>query len=174
MLRTLSFIALVYNQFEYSLECLRRSNCFLNRLSTTQEREPVYLKFLKQLEKQIEKSSVVYPATFSEKFPSFAMIKSRFEVNKNEITGVRERVKFKKFLRKIPVLFLLLRWILRICRTFRRILFKWSLTLKQLYMRNTNVEALLFEYGLAAQANTLKKNRIIQSHFQKKGKNTNK
>lgn len=71
MLRKLAFISIIFNQIEYAIECLKKSKGFLSE-------EPVYLKFLKELEQSVEKMPSVYPDTFVSLYPSFEASKSRF------------------------------------------------------------------------------------------------
>ncbi len=169
MLRKLAFIAIVFNQFEYALECLRRSKDSVNHHSTLQEEEPVYLRFLRDIEQYIEGIPIVYPDTFVSKYPSFAASKSRFEnpaisrlgmINK---TGTTPRI--EQLFRPIRVLYLLLK---RVKQFLNKFFSKIGFSIKAMFPRYTDVEGVLIKYGLKTEAHILRKNRIIQTQFLKK------
>ncbi len=157
MLRKLAFISIVFKQFEYGLECLRRSKNLVGYGTDVQE-ESVYLRFLRDLERQVEKVPRVYPLTLISKYPSFAASQSRFEVK----DGAASRVNGIKrlLMQNMPLLYRFLKWMKRV--------FKDILSLKWMLGRHTDVEKTLLEYGLRDQADLLRKKRFIQTPFAEK------
>lgn len=164
MLRKLSFIAIVFNQFEYALGCLRQSRNLIEYHQDTQEEEPVYLRFLRDFEQHIERMPLMYPPTFVSKYPSFMASKSRFESLADDRTQVPNKATYrmKQLLRKIPILYALLRQVkLMLNKLFPKIVF----SIKSICAGYTELEALFIKYGLKTQANLLRKNRLIQTKF---------
>jgi FkbM family methyltransferase len=159
MLRKLAFISIVFKQFEYGWECLRRSRNLAVSGEAIHE-EAVYLKFLRDFDRQAEKVPRVYPVTFASKYPSFAASQARFEVQKEAALGVAG---IKRLLtRHMPLLYGLLRWMKRVYQGF---FLKGVFLLRLMLGRYTDVEKILMKYGLRDQANLLKKNRFIQTPF---------
>ncbi|UCD55363.1 MAG: FkbM family methyltransferase [Candidatus Omnitrophota bacterium] len=167
MLRKLAFIAIAFSQFEYGIECLRRSKDLIGHHRPDRQEEPVYMRFLRELEQHIERMPQIFPPTFATKYPSFAASKSRFEnstTNKmRNPTGTAHRI--KQLLRQISVLYPLLK---RIKCIFDKLFSKVVFSIKLMLTRKTGIEALLIQYGLKAHANILRRNRIIQTQFLKK------
>ena len=161
MLRKLAFIAIVFNQFEYGLSCLRRSKDLVSHHSTMQEEEPVYLRFLRNLEQATERMPIVYPNT------SFAASKAPCESSATSRTGMINKTgatdKIKQLLRQIPVLYLLLKWIKRV---LDKLFSKVTFSVKYRFAGYTDVEAILIKYGLKTQANVLRKNRVVREYCQ--------
>lgn len=157
MLRKLAFVAVVFNQFEYGLECLRRSKDLVSHNSTIHEEEAVYLKFLRDLEQSAERMPTVYPHTFVSKYTSFTASKARFEGSPTNKTGMvneaRPHRRVKRLLKKVldKIVFIRTRFLVHLSCS-----------------RYTDVETILIRYGLERQANVLKKNRLIQERFLRK------
>lgn len=165
MLRKLAFIAIIFNQFEYGVECLRQSKDSISHHSSVQEDELVYLKFLRELQQQIERMPSNYPPTFTLKYPTFEMSKSRFKSCVLKKRAAVDRVdsvsRIKQLLRLIPPLYLLLRWVRKI---FNKLFLKLgSIPKLRSTKEYTNVESILVKYGLKTHADLLRKNRIIQT-----------
>jgi FkbM family methyltransferase len=81
MFHKLAFIAIVHFQFEFGLECLKRSKNYDQRIAnTTPGEEPEYIQFLRNLENRVEQMPKTYPRKFSAKF-SFEESKRRFDKN---------------------------------------------------------------------------------------------
>jgi len=171
MLQKLSFMAIIFHQFEYGLECLRRSKDSVSHPLTIQE-EPVYLRFLRELEQRIEKMPILYPATFTSKYASFAASKSRFVTSSTDQSRVVNRTGIidtvKQVLRQIPILYSLLRVMYLLPRKVRTGSKSISFVARLMFTRASGVEAVLIKYGLKNQANILRRNRVIQSQFIKK------
>jgi len=141
MLRKAAFIAIIYNQFEYGIECLNRSrNIICNHNSNNQD-EPTYERFLKDLETQIEKMYKVYPKTFSSTF-TFDESNARFQTS---ITSARFDT-----LKKIPLIIPILK-------------LGFTTMCNILMLKNTNVERILLNYGLKTQVKTIKEKRVKQT-----------
>lgn len=155
MFRKLAFMSIVFKQFEYGLECLRRSRDLAIH-GTVIPNEAIYLKFLRDLERQAERVPQVYPVTLVSKYPSFAASQARFEVKDGAAPGVRGIRGV--LMRDMPLLFKLLRWL-------KRVYVQGIFSLKLMLERYTDVEKMLMKYGLMGQANLLRKNRFIQTQF---------
>ena len=84
MLDKLAFIAIIFHQFEYALECLERGG----RCAGTSAGENggsegyAYMKMLRELESATLSFKNEYPPTFAEKY-SFQESRSRFEPGSN-------------------------------------------------------------------------------------------
>lgn len=167
MLEKLAFISIIFNQFEYGLQSLQRARSTSSgqAMPVNQSDQPLYLSFLLDLEKAVEKMPVVLPRTFASIFP-FEDSKARFESSSTSAGG-RPRVYgdpltaqpwIKKNLRRIPVLFNLLAWL-------KRLPVKMTRTLKLPSIKRSAVEAVLIKYGLNKQAELLRRKRILQSHI---------
>lgn len=169
MLRKLAFIAIVFNQFEYGLECLRRSKNHVGYDSTTQEELPAYYRFLRDLEESIERMPAVYPNTFTSKY-TFEASKARFESSANLIRKGMKNIIKQKLWFLIPTRFKrALRWIKHIL-FFLSFMDEEGIFIKsKLFTRCTDVEAILLKYGLEPQANILKQRRLIQTHHISRG-----
>ncbi len=124
MLWKLAFIAIVFNQFEYGLACLRQSKGLAK-----QAEEPVYIRFLRELMTSMGKMQEIFPYTFTTLYPSFESSNARFTEG-----YVPPAVKVNKM------------YVDESIRTQG-----W-----------TEVEMVLNRYGLEAQANLLRKNRVMQ------------
>ncbi|MBU1121688.1 MAG: FkbM family methyltransferase [Candidatus Omnitrophica bacterium] len=163
MLKKLAFIAIAFNQFEYGVECLRRSRCLDSDHLSRKEDLPNYFLFLSELQRQIEQMPAVYPPSFVSRFPSFEESKLRFQchaIKRKEIAkrrGVFNRI--KQSLREIGIIYALLR---EIKQFTDKVFTKVYSCGKKMFCRDTGVENILIKYGLKKQAQILKKNRIIQ------------
>lgn len=159
MLQKLAFIAIVFNQFEFGLQCLLRTrDLSIQRLNTEVSEEPTYCKFLRELEGQIRKVPQVFPETFASKC-TFEASKLRYKTSDKR--GIYERCRFNviKSLRKFPTLFQFLKQIRQAHVSMPPML--W-------FRRRSAVERHLIKYGLKRQAKILMKNRIIQSKYSQK------
>lgn len=169
MLRKLAFIAAVFNQFEYGLECLRQSKEAADN-SAGSQRDPDYLSFLRDLEDAIAQMPQAYPATFISKFRSFQMSKSRFE--KAALDTARHSMPewIKQILRQMPIVYPLLKYTRAAFNNFFKLFCQMALCLEAVFCASTKVEKIFLKYGLISQAKLLKKNRIIQRRFLDKTK----
>ena len=174
MLRKLAFIAIIFNQFEYGLKCLCRSKDLVIHHSPVQQEVPVYLEFLSELEQCVGRMPTIYPDTFTSKYTSFAASKSRFESSATDRTELIDKTgathRIKQLLRQVPILFLFFKMARKGLigtrkKTKRLTIIVKSSSKRLLFKRYSEVEALLISYGLKSQAETLRKNRIIQSQF---------
>ena len=168
-LRKLAFMAIVFNQFEYAFECLRRSRDLISQQSLPECRqEPVYLRFLRELEQKTASMAVAFPPTFVEKYPSFESSKSRFAGStKTDNTDQRgSRYMLKQLFGKAPWLYARLRTanarIGAARSTLLKCFSKLACSLKLMFTRYSDIEAVLINYGLRSQAKLLKLNRVIQ------------
>ncbi len=158
MLRKLAFIAIIFNQFEYGLQCLSRCRALGIQDSIVEELEDLsYCKFLRDLETKMKGMPVVFPETFASKY-TFEASKARFErCFAHTNTGVIRSI--KAVLKPIPILFPLLKGI-------KQGFIKVATAVKSISLkRYSEVEALLISYGLKSQAETLRENRVVQSQF---------
>ena len=81
MLDKLAFIAIVYNQFKYAVECLDRSmECRGSTSSKKNESQYAYIQFLREIESEIKVFKSNYPPKFSDVY-TFNESQSRFNVN---------------------------------------------------------------------------------------------
>ena len=170
MLLKMAFIAIVYNQFEYGLQCLHQTKNFSVPHSFTEELKGLsYYRFLKDLEEKADKIPTSFPKTFASKY-TFETSQARFadsnhfSTKEKKKSGQKQEIKFtiKKFLKRLPFLYPIVSWIVRILIRIRRIIL---ISMTKVFKRTTSVELVLLNYGLKNQAKTLKKNRIIQSQF---------
>lgn len=171
MLQKLAFIAIVFNQFEYGLECLRRSRSLAIRHPVLEEelREFAYYKFLRDLENKVLQMPAVFPKSFASKY-TFEASRSRFD--RLNMTGIPERKagsldKIKQWLRRFPILF----WFLRFIKVnsygrLRVIMERASVAVNsRLFFKTSPVEKVLISYGLKSQAEILRKMRILHERF---------
>lgn len=158
MLRKLAFMAIVFNQFEYGLQCLSRCRALGIQDSIAEELEDLsYCRFLRDLETKMEGMAIVFPETFALKY-TFEASKARFEgCFAHASTGVMDSI--KAVLRRIPILFPLLKGI-------KQGFIKVVAVVKSISpKRHSDVEAVLIRYGLESQAEILRRNRVVQSPF---------
>lgn len=160
MLQKLAFIAIVLNQFEYGLQCLKRSASLIPEGSIEKKLKNLsYYRFLSILQQQIARTPAVFPPTFASKY-TFEASKARFLSSTNNYSAnMRRRIAYviKKSLRKFPSLYSALRSIKgRIVRTTKVA----SYVRRSLLLRHSPVETVLISYGLKSQAGILRKNRI--------------
>jgi FkbM family methyltransferase len=160
MYHKLAFIAIVFNQFEFGLDCLRRCRDSAINDSVSKELEQaVYYRFLRELKEKIDKMPTFFPETFASKF-TFEASRSRFEAQGNSLRSLfRDRIRVIYILRQFPALYLLLR---RLKHAYLKMK-KAGTFLKSLSKRHSAIESLLIGYGLREQAKILRANRIVQS-----------
>jgi FkbM family methyltransferase len=162
MYQKLAFIAIVFNQFEYGLECLSRCKDSAIHDSIRQELEEItYYRFLRKLEEKIERVPKILPETFASKY-TFEESRSRFEAHGSSLMSLfRNRTRLIYTLKQFPVLCSLLKRIKHMHINKRvSILVKSSL-----FKRYSDIETLLINYGLREQAKILMENRVVQSRF---------
>jgi FkbM family methyltransferase len=157
MYHKLAFIAIVFNQFEFGLECLRRCRDLAINDSVSEELEhAVYYRFLRELKEKIEKMPAYFPETFASKY-TFEASRSRFEAHGDSLTLL-----LRNMLRRFPALYSLLR---RVKHAYLKMKKAGIFLESSLFKRHSAIEALLIEYGLREQAKILRANRAIQSWF---------
>lgn len=78
----MAFIAIVFDQFEYAIECIERSRICRKSLGDNfcDENQFNYIRLIREIEIEAERIDKQYPPKFSEKF-SFAKSKARFDVD---------------------------------------------------------------------------------------------
>lgn len=171
MLRKLAFIAIVLNQFEYGLECLRRSKDLARHPWITEGWEGLtYYKFLRDLEEQIERTPMVFPETFTSKC-TVEPSRAHFESSADFSSPGRMR-SIAELSHQIPFLFWGLKHVRRLLTRMLPTINKTILFMTwNVFRRRSRVEAVLLNYGLANQAKILMrkrlttKTRIIKSRF---------
>lgn len=164
-LRKLAFIALVFNQFEYAVECLRLSK-EARGYKPDMDRKANYFGLLDEIEHQMENMSKVYPETFVSRYPSFAASKSRFEIPSEKqladsAVHLRMIHNIKRAVKSTPRLYSVLRFFKSI---FDIYLLKGIPHLKMAAGGYSTLEKVLIRYGLKEQAKLLRKNRIRQAN----------
>ena len=154
-LRKLAFIAVLYSQMEYALECLRHARNFPEVPAS----EPlVYERFLSELEACAARVPKAYPPTFAEVF-SVERSPARFDAKAT--IAAKQKGTLKGFLKSLPVMGPALvhtwRGLLRLNSAVHRI---WH---TPVFNADSEVERLLRRYGLKPQATILKRNRLEQA-----------
>lgn len=161
MLRKLAFFAIVFDQFEYALECLNQSNA--TNISSETARalsELSYSRFLDELEEQRQRMPSHFLPTFRELYPTRDESDARTESSK----AFPEKSSIRRVWRHIPYLFPLSRRIRRIWAKQAAL----SISILSVFKQHSHVENILIAYGLTAQAKLLRKNRLVQSRFVKR------
>jgi len=160
MLRKLAFIAIIFNQFEFALQCLNKSKqvCPFDT-AAGQEEGLAYCKFLREFEDCFTKMQKIFPPTFNEKY-SFEESKARFK----DTACVVPNSPVKSLLRNFPAIFQLLKGVKNILFmlkvSFQRCLAAVKERIDLLFGGNSGIEVLFFKYCLKEQAQLLRKNRI--------------
>jgi len=152
-LRKLAIIAIVYNQIEYGLECLKQSKKIKSKHKVRSELN--YFKFLDELEVAEKTHPKLFPKTF---MSIYTIEKSmlRFKGNKKS--------KIKTIAKKIPLLPVFYKLVFRIFNYCYEQLKKMYLLLSF----NSDFEKVYIKFGLIKQFRLIKKKRIIQqSHLPK-------
>jgi hypothetical protein len=151
----LAFIALIFHQFEYSLQCLDMLKNMRYHEKLPKELSALsYYTFLRELESCVENMPSRFPETFSTKY-SFLESQKRFE---QKPPGSTVLTKFKE-------LFLLDAMLSKKIPFFSTLKFLESslIGLHKLFRRYSRIEALLLKYGLKNHAHVLLRKRILQS-----------
>ena len=145
-LRKLAFISIVYNQIEYGLECLKQSRKIDNKYKIRPESN--YFQFLNELELAEKKHPKLFPKTFMSIY-TFEKSKGRF-INK-------KRSKIRSIAKKIPGLFILYKFVLKLKNDV-------PIKLKKLFLLpyNSNFEKVFIKFELYDQAKLIKQKRITQ------------
>ena len=159
-LRKLAFIAIVFNQIEYGLECLKRSRLIEHENKPDELSKTTYFQFLRDLEKIVDIQPQIFPQTFGSKY-SFEQSKSRFDSNfiSNESKCKR---KIKRMLSKIPIFYKL------VSKGYRVLLgFKSYMSVSRIasILGYSKFEKIFIKYDLLSQARLIKKKRILQSQY---------
>jgi len=150
MLRKLAFICILFNQFEYGLQCLNRSREIAEGTQYMATMGDVsYLTFLTELEQRLERMPKIFPGTFTSQYKSFAESKSRFDV---QYKAVSPKGLKRMLYDHVPILFVI--W-----RRIRKIRKQMTTTINTLMDRYTDLEQFLIHYGLREQANVLRRER---------------
>lgn len=170
LLQKLAFIAIVYNQFEYGLDCLlRRKELLKGTHGQLEKDDPGYYGFLTELLDRAEKMPGLFPTQFEEKY-TFEASKSRYKasaLSSGEEKGDRSFCGILK--KRMPLLENVLKKIswLKAGTTFY--LARWAheaaLELKCQFGTSSPVESVLIHYGLKNQAKILIMKRLVQSPF---------
>lgn len=160
-LRKLAFIAFVFNQFEYGLACLQKSEG-IKSVQKEAAGMPNYFRFLSEIESVIAEAPKDFPSTFLNVYPDFQKSKARFEVKKDVSKSWRQGLKL--FLsNQAPASFKILKFMRKIKNEFLSFSKKIMLHLKILFAGSSSVEKLFLRYGLKTQAKILKTKRILQT-----------
>ena len=156
LLKKLAFVAFIYNQSEYAIDCINRSKKFA---PTGQRDEGLeYLKFLNEVEALYEKTDKLLPETFRHYFPSFELSKARFdskEIQKYQTKSIKYLLKSK-----IPWLHRILKGVKGLLRSMSR---AYSDFIKCHLTSYSPIEKLFLRYNLKKQADLLRKYRLDQS-----------
>jgi hypothetical protein len=159
MLQKLAFIAIVFNQFEYALECLRRSEALQGFEQMKRELDELsYGKFLSALREEIARVPALFPETFGSKY-TVETSKKRFEISQTEENHAGGSNQIRMALSRAPRLLFFLRKVRGGLSSVKQSLDESKHT------KYSNIEALLLENGLKEQANILRANRIKQASF---------
>lgn len=159
MLQKLAFIAILFNQFEYALECLRRSEALEGFEQMKRELDELsYGKFLSDLRAEIARVPPLFPETFGSKY-TVETSRKRFEVSTTAENHAGGSNQLRMALSRAPRLLFFL----------RKVRGRLS-SVKQSFDESKNakysdVEALMIEHGLKEQADILRANRIKQAGF---------
>ena len=169
MLRKLAFIAIVFNQFEFGLECLRRSKGLGVDDRVRADLEGLsYYSFLRDLEEGAARMPAVFPSTFASTY-TFEASRARFEGGKEGDIKSGPVYRIKGIARRIPILFHLCK-VLNKSR-IRALSVAMGLVARARKVTNgvtrggevySDVEKVLIGYGLQAQAEALRDRRILQ------------
>lgn len=159
-LRKLAFIAIVFNQIEYGLECLKRSRLMECGNIPDESSKINYFKFLRDLENIVEIQPQIFPQTFGSKY-SFEQSKSRFNSNcySNESKCKR---KIKKMLSKMPIIYKLVSNSYRVLLGLKIYMSVRGITF---ILGHSKFEKTFIKYGLLSQARLIKKKRISQLQY---------
>lgn len=163
MLTKLAFIAIVYGQFEYGMECLRRIK--KEDGSRYAPDDSVYGRFLHDLYNSAALMKPRYPKTFAEKY-SFEVSKQRFagreSLRKETVGGEQKQtLRVRLWLRYIyPHIY-------SIAELYEFVMYRLWAPIASVVFFNSPVERVLHRYGLKKQAKQLKKARMVQTFFSK-------
>jgi FkbM family methyltransferase len=156
-LRKLAFIAFVFNQTEYGLECLKHSR-MIDKHSKSDlhfSGEVSYLTFLSEIELAEKKHPKLFPKTFKA-FYSQAESKKRFLVEERK-SQVKKSI-VRDFAKNVPGLRMIYRLILKtIYGVLKLVKKKYSLI-----TLNSDFEKVFIKFGLTEQACLIRKKRIEQ------------
>ena len=159
-LRKLAFIAIVFNQIEYGLECLKRSRLMEHESKTDESSVPNYLNFLKELENIVKIQPQIFPQTFSSKY-SFEQSKSRFNFNFDS-NALTFKQKLKNMLSDMPIIYRLVSKSSRVLLGFKSYMSLQGITS---ILGHSKFEKIFIKYDLLSQASLIKKKRILHSKY---------
>lgn len=160
MLRKLAFISIIFNQFEYGLQCLELSRD-KKREYQNKFGDICYYSFLEELEGRLSEMAPKYPRIFSEKY-TFDVSKRRFECRSSLMEKMPDG---KRTLREELWLKYVYPNIYFIADIYEFLIGRiWS-GIAFFILPNSPVEKVLRKYGLKKQFRLLKRNRAIQSLF---------
>ena len=167
-LRKMAMIAIVYNQFEYALEALRRSAELPGATAfAANANELAYGAFLNQLQDEVGKVELSFPETFAQKF-TFEQSRQRFDVKPDETAPVipaAPSIKAPPTANGAPgVLQRAKELVTSLSRSRRQSLPGLAALPERAY---SGVEELLCAHGLRAQADMLKEHRLQETPFAK-------
>lgn len=164
MLQKAAFVAIAFNHFDYAVECMRLCDTLPASTETGGGKEPAYISFMNEFEREVKKVSIVYQKTFVEKYPTFSASNARFEHS-----DVQKPLEFniasvlfliKQRIRKRKLLYSFLQHLMHFIRTGK---YNLKVLIKRICAGHTSIELLMLKYGLKEQAGILKKKRIYQS-----------
>ena len=134
MLDKLAFIAIVYSQIEFAVECLERSmECRGLAPSANNESDCAYIQFLREIENEIKVFESSYPPKFSDLY-TFEQSRSRFNANSGFSLEGKKSIGAAAAIQR-------------------------SIT----DFEDSGIENILRKYDLGDQADLIKKNRVKQS-----------
>lgn len=159
MLQKLAFIAVIFNQLAYALQCLKRGQTLEVQDSISEDlRERSYYKFLRTLERKAQSMPNVFPKGFASTY-TFEASRARFQ------RSVRPQSRIKESLRRVPKVFSLLRRARNVARKVVYGIKRLPFVVTCLFARSSGVETVLIDYGLKAQAKIVRGKRLSQSRL---------
>ena len=173
MFEKLAFIGIVYNQFEIALECLRLRKSLVS--DYPQLRKTYFSQFLEEFEIRAENILGISLQSFDQKY-TFETSKSRFDsgtsvqwrtgLEKEENIGPKEKAGIlKTILRGLPAVYPIMMFAKRFLQSIMDSLsfLGFHASRKNIRSEYTEIEKLLCDYSLIAQAEKLKEKRLLQS-----------
>lgn len=163
MLRKLAFMAIVFNQFEFGLQCLKRSKELnVNSMDAFASENVSYENFLNDFEAEAARLPVVWPKTFSSKY-TFESSKARFEATASKTNKRNSKSNainlLKRLIKKTPLINHTINYTRQKIRHSKS---KYGL------QNHSEVEQVLISYGLVSQTKILKATRKNQLQFSEK------
>lgn len=154
-LRKLAFIAIVYSQIEYALDCLRRAETLPVPAPPTGR---TYERFLSEFQACAARVPNDYPPTFAEKYtPADHVV--RFDTAAGR--AAREAGTLKGLLKSVPLLGPALGRIKKVLFPIQRLAGRWREWPP--FKSYSEVERLMNRYGLREQAEIMRRMRVAQA-----------